>query len=98
MGFGFGDAVIIELLKSKNLLPDVAKQAVVDVVVCRLEDDDCSDEDHDRLLTLSIQAATDLRDRGLSVDLVLEKKRAKWMFQRADKLNAGARVNVHWWG
>lgn len=33
VGFGFGDAVIVELLKEKKLLPELA-HAVDDVVVC----------------------------------------------------------------
>ena len=33
VGFGFGDAVIVELLKSKQLLPDTEAAPIVDVVV-----------------------------------------------------------------
>ena len=33
VGFGFGDAVIVELLKEKKLLPELA-HSVDDVVVC----------------------------------------------------------------
>lgn len=89
VGFGFGDAVIIEILKSKKLLPDVAKKAVVDVVVCSLVVGDGAEEEQAHLQKLAIAAATELRKHGLAVDLILENKRAKWMFQRADKLNAG---------
>jgi histidyl-tRNA synthetase len=89
VGFGFGDAVIVELLKSRGLLPDVSTIAVVDVVVCALVVDDTAVQDNNTLQQLAIRAAKSLRDKGLAVDLVLEKKRAKWMFQRADRLNAG---------
>ena len=35
-GFGFGDAVIVELLKAKNLMPDVASQVKTQIVVAPL--------------------------------------------------------------
>jgi histidyl-tRNA synthetase len=89
VGFGFGDAVIMELLKSKKLLPDMTKKVIVDVVVCSLLAGDSADDDQVLLQKLAIQAAAELRKEGLTVDLILENKRAKWMFQRADKLNAG---------
>jgi histidyl-tRNA synthetase len=36
----------------------------------------------------AIAAATALRKVGISVDVVLENKKPKWVFQRADKLGA----------
>ena len=89
VGFGFGDAVIVELLKGKNLIPDFSKDRVVDAVVCFLAGNDSSVELRETLQKLALKAAKKLRENGISVDLVLENKRAKWMFQRADKVNAG---------
>ena len=79
MGFGFGDAVIVELLKGKGLLPDTAASSVQAVVFAQDEG----------LYTRAVATATALRSQGLVVDLVLENKKMKWVFQRADKLHAG---------
>lgn len=76
-GFGFGDAVIIELLKERGLLPTLA-HAVDDLVVPLDE-------------SLRPQAATlaaRLRASGRAVDLVLEPKRLKWAFKQAERVGA----------
>lgn len=83
VGFGFGDAVIVELLKMKNLLPDVA-QGSVQVVVFPMDES---------LRGQAVAAATALRSAGISVDVVLESKKPKWVFQRADKIGAGSMKN-----
>lgn len=77
-GFGFGDAVIVELLKMKNLLPDTAKSDI-EVVVYAMESS---------LSTKAVAMATALRQEGLKVDLVLDERKTKWVFQRADKVGA----------
>lgn len=79
MGFGFGDAVIVELLKNKNAIPDTSVGAI-DVVVFAQDP---------ALYPKAIQSATLLRSNGFVVDLVLEQKKLKWVFQRADRLKAG---------
>ncbi|GLT25717.1 hypothetical protein SLA2020_008270 [Shorea laevis] len=76
-GFGFGDAVIVELLKEKGLLPELSLE--VDNIVCALDDD---------LQGVAARVATLLRDKGQSVDLVLESKPLKWVFKRAARTNA----------
>ncbi|HJP31530.1 MAG TPA: histidine--tRNA ligase [Candidatus Latescibacteria bacterium] len=77
-GFGFGDPVIVELLKDKGLLPDLPP-AVDDVVFAFSE----------QLRIPAMEVATRLRASGRSVDLILEEgKRMKWAFRHAD--NAGA--------
>ncbi|RVW23296.1 Histidine--tRNA ligase, chloroplastic/mitochondrial [Vitis vinifera] len=91
-GFGFGDAVIIEviytyvgfsyafpvqLLKEKGLLPELSLQ--VENIVCAL--------DH-YLQGAAAAVATRLREKGQSVDLVLESKPLKWVFKRAARTNA----------
>jgi histidyl-tRNA synthetase len=75
VGFGFGDAVIVELLKMKNKLPNTEKSDV-QVMVFAMEE---------ALRAQAVAAAAQLRAAGLRVDLVLEAKKNKWVFQRADK-------------
>ncbi|GAV69624.1 HGTP_anticodon domain-containing protein/tRNA-synt_His domain-containing protein [Cephalotus follicularis] len=87
-GFGFGDAVIVELLKEKGLLPDLGLE--VHDIVCAL--------DHD-LLGPAATVATILREKGQSVDLVLESKSLKWVFKRAARINARRLIlvgNTEW--
>lgn len=76
-GFGFGDAVIVELLKEKGLLPELSLQ--VDNIVCALDPN---------LQGAAATVATILREKGQSVDLVLENKPLKWVFKRAARINA----------
>lgn len=76
-GFGFGDAVIIELLKEKRILPELSPY--VENIVCSLDRD---------LQGAAAAIATKLRGRGQSVDLVLENKPLKWVFKRAKRVNA----------
>ncbi|KAF2312181.1 hypothetical protein GH714_028394 [Hevea brasiliensis] len=73
-GFGFGDAVIVE---EKGIIPELSVQ--VENIVCAL--------DHD-LQGAAAKVATLLRDKGQSVDLVLENKPLKWVFKRAARINA----------
>ncbi|GMH10026.1 hypothetical protein Nepgr_011867 [Nepenthes gracilis] len=76
-GFGFGDAIIVELLKEKGLLPELSFQ--VENIVCSLDPD---------LQGAAALVASILRGKGQSVDLVLESKPLKWVFKRAAKINA----------
>lgn len=76
-GFGFGDAVIIELLKEKGILPELSPQ--VENIVCSLDPD---------LQGAAAAVASILRQKGQSVDLVLENKPLKWVFKRAGRINA----------
>ncbi|KAF5475804.1 hypothetical protein F2P56_007574 [Juglans regia] len=76
-GFGFGDAVIIELLKDKGLLPEVNLE--VENIVSALDVD---------LQGAAARVASILREKGQSVDLVLESKPLKWVFKRAARINA----------
>ncbi|KAL5807356.1 hypothetical protein ACOSQ3_030248 [Xanthoceras sorbifolium] len=87
-GFGFGDAVIVELLKEKGLLPELSLQ--VENIVCAL--------DHN-LQGVAAKAATILRGKGQTVDLVLENKPLKWVFKRAARINAQRLIlvgNTEW--
>ncbi|EPS62788.1 hypothetical protein M569_12001, partial [Genlisea aurea] len=82
-GFGFGDAVIVELLKDKGLLPELRQQ--VENIVCSLDGN---------LRNAASSVAGRLRERGQSVDLVLENKPLKWVFKRAERVNAKRLIMV----
>lgn len=77
-GFGFGDAVIVELLKDRDLLPSFDSTGVDTVVFAMGED----------IYPAAVNAARLLRESGQSVDLVLEDKKTKWVFKHADRLGA----------
>ncbi len=79
-GLGFGDAVIVELLKDKGLLPTLAGS--VDDVVFPF---DAS------LRDAAMQVAARLRENGRAVDLVLGNKKIKWAFRHAD-ISGAARL------
>lgn len=81
-GFGFGDAVIMELLKEKGLVPDIIRQ--VDDIVFPLDEE---------LEGPASKIVSSLRQKGRSVDLV-EDKRLKWVFKHAERINAGRLILV----
>ncbi|CAA6662636.1 unnamed protein product [Spirodela intermedia] len=81
-GFGFGDAVIIELLKEKGLLPDLLQK--VDCIVFPLDA---------ALEGPASTIASSLRRRGQSVDLV-EDRRLKWVFKHCERVNASRLILV----
>merc|ERR1712226_424792 len=78
-GFGFGDAVIVELLKERNVLPSFDKNTEIDTVVFAMNQD---------LYNAATKVATTLRKSGQSVDVVLENKKTKWVFKHADRIGA----------
>ncbi len=82
-GFGFGDVVIVELLKDKGLLPDLP--ASIDAVVFPMTEDE-------RGYATGIAAR--LRAAGRSVDLILEPKTMKWAFKHAARRGATELVIV----
>ncbi|RCV10818.1 hypothetical protein SEVIR_2G144600v4 [Setaria viridis] len=81
-GFGFGDAVIVELLKEKGLLPDMSRQ--IDDIVFPLDE---------VLEGPASSIASSLRKKGRAVDLV-EDKRLKWVFKHAERINASRLILV----
>jgi len=76
-GFGFGDAVIAELLSDRGLLPDGARS--LDAVVFPFGDEQ-------RAAAVAVAGA--LRARGQSVDLVLGSPKLKRVLADADRANA----------
>lgn len=67
----------LQLLKEKGLLPELSHQ--VENIVCSLDQD---------LQGAASSVVTLLREKGQSVDLVLETKPLKWVFKRATRVNA----------
>ncbi|XP_068645906.1 histidine--tRNA ligase, chloroplastic/mitochondrial isoform X3 [Aristolochia californica] len=82
-GFGFGDAVIVELLKDKGLLPDLSPE--VDDIVFPIDQ---------QLQGSASMITSRLRQKGRSVDLVLEQKRLKWIFKHAERIKASRLILV----
>ena len=80
-GLGFGDAVIVELLKDLGLLPELPPR--VDDVVFAFDPG---------LRVAAVGLADRLRAQGRSVDLVLEERRMKWAFRHADAAGASRLV------
>jgi len=78
-GFGFGDAVIVELLKMKGLLPDF-RTSSTDTVLLGMQDES--------LRPMAMASASALRAAGVKVDLVIEAKKMKWIFKHADRMRA----------
>ena len=78
VGFGFGDAVIVELLNDKGLMPDFSKGDTQDLVFPLSES----------LRPQAMKVAAKLRESGRTVDLVLEDKKAKWAFKQAERVGA----------
>jgi len=83
-GFGFGDAVIVELLKMTGKLPAAARTPVTALVFPFQES----------LRVTAMEAAAALRGAGVRTDLVLEAKKTKWAFKHAERLGAKYMVLV----
>jgi len=82
-GFGFGDMVIMELLRKKEILPNLEPD-IEDVVFCLQEEN--------RIDAMAI--ASRLRSSGRKVDLILEEKRMKWALKHADRVGAERLVMI----
>ena len=86
VGFGFGDCVIVELLKETNKLPDFTKPSGVDYVVCAYSLD---------LYGAAAGIANSLRQLGWTVDLMpTPKKKVANSFKHADQTGARRMVFV----
>eukprot|EP00629_Pelagomonadales_sp_RCC1024_P000433 CAMPEP_0119262360 /NCGR_PEP_ID=MMETSP1329-20130426/2114_1 /TAXON_ID=114041 /ORGANISM="Genus nov. species nov., Strain RCC1024" /LENGTH=527 /DNA_ID=CAMNT_0007261995 /DNA_START=167 /DNA_END=1750 /DNA_ORIENTATION=+ len=89
VGFGFGDAVVLELLEAKGLVPrDLA--AGIDIVAFALATGDAAADAASARALAGV--ARELRAIGATVDLVLEPKKPKWAFKHADRRGARACV------
>ncbi len=81
VGFGFGDAVVEELLRSRNLLPSAESLAPgVDVLLYSMDK---------ALRPKAVELANTLRAAGVTVDYIFEDGwKPKHAFQRGDKVRA----------
>ncbi|MDP6856721.1 MAG: histidine--tRNA ligase [Candidatus Thalassarchaeaceae archaeon] len=82
-GFGFGDMVIMELLNECGLLPDIASTCE-DVVVALSEE----------LRPAAMSVASKLRNKGRTVDLILDNKKLKWAFRHTERIGASRLVMI----
>jgi histidyl-tRNA synthetase len=78
LGFGMGDVVLLELLKSRKLLP--AFTAGIEAFVM-IEDE--------TLRSQSLRLVQTLRETGLAVDYALTAAKGDKQFKRAQELKAG---------
>jgi histidyl-tRNA synthetase len=77
-GFGFGDCVIMELLKEKGKLP-VLEPETDDIVIAFSED----------LRPAAYTVAAKLREQGRSVDVqLMPGKKIQWCYNYADRIGA----------
>ena len=82
VGFGFGDAVITELLESLDLLPKLdgpTAPPTADVVVYAMDES---------LRSQALALASQMRRDSLRVDVVLDERKPKWALQKADRSRA----------
>lgn len=84
VGFGFGDAVIVELLKEKDLLPNLALPQI-DVSVFAMEEN---------LRPAAMKVAQAMRSQGLKCDLLLENKKLKAALKHGERVGASRLVIV----
>jgi histidyl-tRNA synthetase len=80
VGFGFGDAVIMELVNDRGLLPESLMKGDVDDLVFPMSAE---------LRPAAMALAARLRASGRAVDLVIEDgKKPKWAFKHAERSGA----------
>ncbi|XP_020518193.1 histidine--tRNA ligase, chloroplastic/mitochondrial isoform X2 [Amborella trichopoda] len=82
-GLAYYTGVVFELLKERGLLPELGPK--VDYIVLPLDP---------QLQGAAAMVASTLREKGRSVDLVLENKRLKWVFKHAERINASKLILV----
>jgi histidyl-tRNA synthetase len=83
LGFGFGDVVLLELLKARSLLP--AFDAAFDAF-CLIEDETLRAE--------SLKLVEDLRLAGLAIDYSLTAAKPDKQFKRAQELKAARTIKL----
>ncbi|KAG5473054.1 hypothetical protein CUR178_02970 [Leishmania enriettii] len=83
VGFGFGDCVIIELLKKKRLLSPLSHK-VDDVVIPFNESQRGT----------ALKVLKQLRDKGRSADIILDPKKIAQTFSYADRIGADRAVLI----
>jgi hypothetical protein len=74
----------MELLESKQLLPDFSLYNKIDDVIYAVDEASYNN---------AVEFGTRLRSCGRSVDVVMSNVKLKRLFQKADRLQAGRVVN-----
>lgn len=83
-GFGFGDCVIVELLKEKKLLPKF--ESVIDDIVVPYDES---------FRPQAYQIVKKLRDKGRRVEIqMIPKKKIAWCYNYADRIGADRLIFV----
>jgi len=83
-GFGFGDCVIMELLKDKGKLPNLGPETD-DIVIAFNEE----------LRPAAYRVAAKLREQGRSVDVqLIPGKKVQWCYTYADRIGAKRAIFV----
>ena len=83
LGFGFGDVVLLELIKARGLLPKFDAAPDVFVLI-----------ENETLRPESLQLVQDLRSTGLMVDYALTPAKPDKQFKRAQELKAAQTAKV----
>jgi histidyl-tRNA synthetase len=83
LGFGMGDVVLLELLKSRGLLPKF--DAGIDAF-CLIEDEE--------LRSASLQLIHDLRAQGYAIEYSFTPAKSDKQFKRATELNAAYTIKL----
>ena len=83
LGFGFGDVVLLELLKARGLLPKF--DAALDAF-CLIEDEALRPE--------SLKLVQELRDAGCAVDYSLTPAKPDKQFKRAQEIKAAHTIKL----
>ncbi|KAK7200661.1 histidyl-tRNA synthetase [Novymonas esmeraldas] len=83
VGFGFGDCVILELLKKKNLLEG---KKVKEQLLHTVDDVVIPFDESQRGTALTV--LKQLRDKGRSADIILDSKKIAQAFSYADRIGA----------
>ena len=79
VGFGLGDAVIMEILRERKAVPDF-ETGGVDALVYPMDEE---------MRGEAMKIAADIRNAGhQSVDLILDTRKPKWAFKHADRVGA----------
>lgn len=82
-GFGFGDCVIVELLKDKKLIPQLAH--IVDDVILPFDES---------MRVHATKLLRTLRSAGRTADIILDKKKVDKAFNYADRVGATRAILV----
>ncbi len=73
----------MELLEAKKLLPNFSAPRSISTVVYAM---------NPLFQDTAVECVSELRNSGISAELILGNKKTKWALQRASKLSAGNNI------